>query len=132
MWRSTGNWTLNMGLQYEIQTAPRDRFDRLSYFVAEKNSIGDKVGQTLIGALRYTGGGNPRGIYDPQPTNLPPRVGLTYSPGQKMVMRAGFGIFYTPAIEFGDYQGLSLNGFTQTTPFRGAVDGVAPPYPLSH
>src|SRR5258708_22954759 len=126
MWRSTGNWTLNMGLQYEIQTAPRDRFDRLSYFVAEKNSIGDKVGQTLIGALRYTGGGNPRGIYDPPHTNLAPRVGLTYSPVQKMVMRAGFGIFYTPAIEFGDYQGLSLNGFTPTTPLLVSGDPVPP------
>jgi hypothetical protein len=43
-----------------------------------------------------------------------------------MIMRAGFGLFYTPAIEFGDYQGLSLTGFTQSTPYVGTIDGVSP------
>jgi len=84
------------------------------------------VGGNYIGGLRYTGGGNPRGIYDPQYTNLAPRLGLTWAPVSRLVVRAGYGIFYTPAIEFGDYQGLTLNGFTQTTPFVGSVDGITP------
>lgn len=80
----------------------------------------------LIGALEYTGDGNPRGVYDAEHTNFAPRLGVSYSLTSKAVMRAGFGLFYTPAIEFGDYEGLSLNGFTQATPYVGSVDGVTP------
>jgi hypothetical protein len=49
-----------------------------------------------------------------------------------LVVRAGYGIFYTPAIEFGDYQGLSLNGFSQTTPYVGTLNGVTPQNLLSN
>ncbi len=125
-WKMRRNLTINLGLRWDEQTAPTDRFDRLSYWTTDKNPISDKVGLNLNGALQYTGGGNPRGVYDAQHTNFAPRVGISYSMSSKLVMRAGFGLFYTPAIEFGDYEGLSLNGFTQTTPYVGSVDGVTP------
>lgn len=125
-WKVKRNLTVNLGLRWDEQTAPTDRFDRLSYWTIDKNPIGDQVGLNLTGALQYTGGGNPRGAYDAQKTNWAPRVGISYSVTSKLVMRAGFGLFYTPAIEFGDYEGLSLNGFTQTTPYVGSVDGVNP------
>ena len=131
-WKPTRNLTLNLGLRWDMQTAPTDRFDRLSYWTKDKNPISDQVGLNLIGALKYTGNANPRGVYDAQKTNFAPRIGITYSPLSKFVMRAGFGLFYTPAIEFGDYEGLSLNGFTQTTPFVGSVDGVTPANLLSN
>ena len=35
-------------------------------------------------------------------------------------------------MEFGDYQGLSLNGFSQTTPYIGTLDGVTPANLLSN
>jgi Carboxypeptidase regulatory-like domain len=125
-WKLRRNLTVNLGLRWDEQTAPTDRFDRLSYWTVDKNPISDQVGLNLNGALQYTGGGNPRSVYDAQHTNFAPRVGVSYSATSKMVMRAGFGLFYTPAIEFGDYEGLSLNGFTQTTPYIGSVDGVTP------
>jgi outer membrane receptor protein involved in Fe transport len=131
-WKLLRNLTLNLGLRYDFQTAPTDRFDRLSYWTEERNSISDAVDMELKGGIRYTGDGNSRGVYDPQYTNFAPRIGLTYSPLRKLVMRTGFGIFYLPAIEFGDYQGLSLNGFTQNTPFVGSVDGVTPENLLSN
>ena len=125
-WKAKRNLTINLGLRYDYQTAPIDRFDRLSYWTTEKNPVSDKVGANLIGALQFTGNGNPRGVYDPQKTNFAPRIGIAYSPLGKLVTRAGFGLFYTPAIEFGDYEGLFLNGFSQSTPFVGSVDGVTP------
>ncbi|MGH9627736.1 MAG: hypothetical protein ACRD7E_05265, partial [Bryobacteraceae bacterium] len=131
-WRLRRNLTLNLGVRYDFQTAPTDRFDRLSYWTSDRNSLSDAVGLDLIGGIEYTGDGNPRQVYDPQYTNIAPRVGLTYSPLSKLVMRAGFGIFYLPAMEFGDYQGLSLNGFSQNTPFVGSVDGVTPENLLSN
>ncbi len=126
-WKVTSKLTLNLGLRYDIQTAPTDRFNRLSYFTFAPNPISSQVpGLNLPGDLVYTGGSNPRQVYNPQYTNFAPRVSAAYSPNQKLVARAGFGIFYTPAMEFGDYQGLSLNGFSQTTPYVGSVDGVTP------
>ena len=125
-WKARRNLTINLGLRYDFQTAPTDRFDRLSYWTLDRNPISDKVGKDLVGALQYTGDGNQRGVYNAQYTNFAPRIGITYAPKSKLVMRAGFGLFYTPAIEFGDYEGLSLNGFTQTTPFVGSVDGITP------
>jgi hypothetical protein len=125
-WKVKRNLTLNLGIRWDEQTAPTDRFDRLSYWTNAKNPISDQVGLNLNGALAYTGGGNPRGAYDAQKNNWAPRVSLSYSPTSKMVVRAGFGLFYTPAIEYGDYEGLTLNGFTQTTPYVGTVDGVTP------
>ena len=131
-WKVTRNLTLNLGLRWDMQTAPTDRFDRLSYWTLDKNPISDQVGMNLNGALEYTGDGTQRGVYNAQKTNLAPRIGVSYSPISKFVMRAGFGLFYTPAIEFGDYEGLSLNGFTQTTPYVGSVDGVTPTNLLSN
>jgi hypothetical protein len=131
-WKVSNKLTLNLGLRYDIQTSPTDRFDRLSYFSLKPNPISSKVGRNLPGSLIYTGNGNPRSVYDPQYTNFAPRVGLSYVPANKLVFRAGFGMFYTPAMEFGDYQGLSLNGFTQTTPYVGTIDGVTPASLLSN
>ncbi|MEO8657216.1 MAG: TonB-dependent receptor [Bryobacteraceae bacterium] len=125
-WKLKRNLTVNLGLRYDYQTAPTDRFDRLSYWTLNKNPISDAVGMNLNGALEYTGGGNQRGVYNSQHTNWAPRIGITYNPMTKLVMRAGFGLFYTPAIEFGDYEGLSMNGFTQSTPYVGSVDGITP------
>ncbi|MEO8657219.1 MAG: carboxypeptidase-like regulatory domain-containing protein [Bryobacteraceae bacterium] len=125
-WKLRGNLTVNLGLRYDYQTAPTDRFDRLSYWTLQPNPSGALLGRPLDGAVDFTGGTNPRGVYNAQKTNLAPRVGISYSLSGKLVMRAGFGMFYTPAIEFGDYQGLSLNGFTQSTPYVGSVDGVTP------
>jgi hypothetical protein len=83
------------------------------------------------GNLQYVNSGQ-RGIYNTVYTNFAPRIGLAYSPKSHFVFRAGYGIFYTPAIEFGDYQGLSLNGFSQTTPYIGTLNGVTPQNLLSN
>jgi len=104
---------------------------------ADKNSISAAAGLNLPGSLRYTAGGNSRGVYDPQYTNVAPRIGLTYAPTQRLVVRAAFGVFYSPVMEFGlgplgGSQGLSLNGFSQTTPYVGTVDGITPRDVLSN
>jgi hypothetical protein len=125
------NLTLNLGARYDFQTAPTDRFDRVTYWTTARNSISDAAGLNLPGALQYTGGGNPRGIYDPQYTNVAPRIGLAYSAINRLVIRGGFGIFFMPAMEmgygvFGGSDGQTLNGFSRTTQYVGTVDGVTP------
>ncbi|HEY3937504.1 MAG TPA: TonB-dependent receptor [Bryobacteraceae bacterium] len=131
-WKATKSLTLNLGVRYDIQTAPRDRFNRLSYFTLAANPISSQLpGLNLPGDLQYVNGNN-RGVYDTNYKNFAPRVGLAYSAFKNFVFRAGYGIFYTPAMEFGDYQGLSLNGYSQTTPYVGTLDGVTPQNLLSN
>lgn len=130
-WKVNRNLTLNLGIRYDIQTAPTDRFNRLSYFTFAPNPISSQVpGLNLPGNLQYVNSSQ-RGVYNTNYTNFAPRVGLAYSPLHDFVFRAGYGIFYTPAMEFGDYQGLSLNGFSQTTPYVGTLNGVTPQNLLS-
>jgi hypothetical protein len=131
-WKVNKALTLNLGVRYDIQTPPTDRFNRLSYFTFAPNPISSQVpGLNLPGNLQYVNG-NQRGVYNTNYTNFAPRVGLAYSPVSRFVFRAGYGIFYTPAMEFGDYQGLSLNGYSQTTPYVGTLDGVTPQNLLSN
>ena len=131
-WKITRKLTLNLGIRYDIQTAPTDRFNRLSYFTFDQNPVTSQVpGLNLPGTLNYTDG-NKRGVYDSSMKDFAPRFGLAYSATKNLVVRAGYGIFYTPAMEFGDYQGLSLNGFSQTTPYIGTLDNVTPQNLLSN
>lgn len=97
----------------------------------ELQRSGQLPGLNLPGDLKYVNG-DQRGVYNTNYTNFAPRVGLAYSAFKNFVFRAGYGIFYTPAIEFGDYQGLSLNGYSQTTPYVGTLDGVTPQNLLSN
>ena len=129
--RLRGNLTLNLGVRYDFQRAPTDRFDRLSYWTSDTNSLIAAAGRNLTGGLKFTGGGNPRGVYDPQYTNIAPRIGFAYSPLSRLVMRGGFGIFFMQSFEYGvdplgGSQGLVLSGFTQFTPYVGTLDGVYP------
>jgi len=131
-WKATRKLTLNLGVRYDFQTAPTDRFNRLSWFdFGATNPISSQIGFNVPGELVYTSPGN-RGVYNPQYTNVAPRVGFAYEVAPKLVMRGGFGMFYIPAMEFGDYQGLTLNGFSQTTPYVGTIDGITPANLLSN
>ncbi len=117
------NVTLNLGFRYDFQKAPTDRFDRLSYWALDRNSASDGIRQDLTGGLRFLGGSSGRSLYDPQYTNLAPRIGLTWSPFHRLVVRSGFGMFYIPAMEFND---LIFHGFSQLTPYIGSLDGITP------
>jgi Carboxypeptidase regulatory-like domain len=135
-WKATRKLTLNLGLRYEIQTAPTDRYDRLSSFDPNAaNPLSQAVGFTVPGQLDYVGGHSSRGVYNTPYNNIAPRIGAAYQILDKLVFRGGFGIYFVPAIEQGDYQGLDLYGFSQATGWVATLDGITPnnlssnPYP---
>jgi hypothetical protein len=132
-WTPKPHLTLNLGARYEVQKAPTDRHDRLSWFdYSASNPISSAVGFNVPGELVYVGDGRRRGLYEPQLTNLAPRLGATYLLKSKLVLRTGFGMFYAPAISYASYQDINLNGFSETTPYAGTTDGITPSNLLSN
>lgn len=114
-WKITRKLTLNLGLRWEYQTAPVDRFDEQSFFDFNAvNPISAALGSTVKGAVVFNAvNGVRRGLYIPPRTDFSPRIGLAYQAANKLVVRAGFGTFYVPSY----YGGGSTQGFGQSTPW---------------
>jgi hypothetical protein len=128
-WKASRKLTLNLGLRYEIQTAPTERFNAQEYFdFNATNPISGDVGFSVPGQVVYNSGNN-RSLYDTQHTNLAPRIGLAYEVMPKLVARAGFGVFFVP-----NYynQGPNL-GYSSPTPWVTSLDGgITVANPLSN
>ena len=113
-WKATHQLTFNLGLRYEVNTRLADKRGYSSTF----DTVTQKV---LAGAAR------------PVPalalTNLAPRFGFAYDVfnDQRSVLRAGFGIFYSPITGSG---GNPLNGVPkfpyEFTSIANSADGISP------
>ena len=81
---------LNLGLRYEYNQYPRDKFDRLSEF--------DIHTRQMIWAGDNPVTGEPPNtrpvMRDPDFNNFAPRVGLAFTLNPKTTVRAGYGVFY--------------------------------------
>lgn len=136
-WRIAPHLTINLGLRYDVLTGPVERKDRL--YVGFDPNIPNAVQQempsnaasllpaasNLTGGLVYAGinGGTRQAIatvYD----NIQPRFGFEYQPIDKLVIRGGYGLFYTNI-----QNNLMMNqlGFTSNTPLVDTNDnGIHP------
>src|SRR5262249_17883382 len=63
--------------------------------------------------------GTPRGNKDADNNNFAPRLGVAYKASRRLVVRSGFGIFYSPTTGFGPSTGstgaISFNAVTNVT-----------------
>jgi hypothetical protein len=129
-WRATQRLTITAGLRYENQRPATERYDRLTYFnqnVANpiSSQVASLLGRPVNGAFEYAGvNGNGRYAWDPANLNFAPRLGIAYKITDRLVARAGAGLFYAPAsamISF-DAPGQFL-GYNSTTNYVGTVGG---------
>jgi hypothetical protein len=136
-WKATRNLTMNLGLRYEIEGPLTERYNRSvrgfdsaavlpiqaqvqANYAA--NPIPGLAAVNAIGGLTFAGvGGQPRQLYDRDPHNFMPRIGLAYSLRNHTVLRAGYGIFFgflgtrrTDVIQ---------NGFTSNQNLTPSLDG---------
>ena len=87
-WKATPTLTLNLGLRYDIFTAPTERFDEQSNF--------DPATRTIIVAGENAPGG--RDLAETDKNNFGPRIGFAYSgfkEDRTLVLRGGYGIVYS-------------------------------------
>ena len=127
-WRVTTKFTASLGLRYELPGTWSEAYNRLSYWNpfttnATVTGCSGTAGSPCPGDAMYVGTG--RNSTD---NNLPldkkafsPRIGLVYSPDQKTVVRAGYGVFFIPNyVSFAlnpdnDVINLAATDFTATT-----------------
>lgn len=103
--------TLNLGLRYDIQTAPTDPQNRVvNYVPGQKSTVNPAA---PIGALFYGDPGVERGGIPTSYTHISPRLGFAWDVfgNGKTSLRGGFGIFY------GSISGNEWNTMTNFQPF---------------
>jgi hypothetical protein len=130
-WKVTRRLTLNLGIRWEYDAAPVERYNRsvrgfdgsvaspitaraLAAYAAAPDAALPVSQFRTMGALTFTGlDGRPRGFWNTGKKNFAPRVGLAYQLAPKMVLRAGYGIFY--ASNGVDQNTAIQAGFSQAT-----------------
>lgn len=99
-WKVNTDLTLNLGLRYDIFTAPTERFDQQSNF--------DPATRTIQMAGENAPGG--RDLANTDKNNFGPRIGFAYSgfkEDKTLVLRGGYGILY--AVDVSAVQPLTAN-----------------------
>ncbi|MBS1855699.1 MAG: TonB-dependent receptor [Acidobacteria bacterium] len=136
-WKIARNFTLNLGLRYELETPRTDRFNQLTNFAYGATPPLNAPGLNLKGALSFVGV-NGASRYDSQvdANNFAPRVGFAWHLMPKTVIRAGAGVFYGTNWGIGGApDGFGISGFSAATGIVTSLDGVNPvvsfsnPYP---
>jgi hypothetical protein len=127
-WKVSDKLTLNLGLRWEYETAPTERFDRLvrgfdpnaelaMTNAAQAAYAANPIPQVAPNAFRVRGGlqfaGDGHGTINPDRNNFQPRLGFAYQANTKTVFRGGWAIYAVPALF--DQSGIYQPGFSQAT-----------------
>ncbi|HSL54010.1 MAG TPA: TonB-dependent receptor [Pyrinomonadaceae bacterium] len=107
-WKVNTDLTLNLGLRYDIFTAPTERYDRQSNF--------DPATRTIQMAGDNAPGG--RDLANTDKNNFGPRIGFAYSglkEDKTLVLRGGYGLLY--AVDTNLTQPLTSNPGTGAASF---------------
>ena len=92
-WRATDRLTVNLGLRWDWQPGPTERFDRLSSFSFRGDSPFGSPGEIVFPGNNR----DSRRLWRTRMMDFGPRVGLAYRVTDKTVVRAGYGLTYIPS-----------------------------------
>jgi hypothetical protein len=137
-WKVSRKLTLNLGLRAEYESPVTERFNRsVTGFASDTaNPISaaavanyarstNPVPEVPLSAFRVNGGvkfagDSNRNLWDGMGVTWLPRIGLAYQVTDKLVLRAGYGVFYGSVGSF--RSGAILTGFSQSTPIEATSD----------
>ncbi len=112
-WKVTRRLTLNLGLRYDFQQNPVERYDRLMNFdLTGKSSVSGLTGRAVYAGVS----GQPRQWREEDHNDFGPRFGFAYDVFGKgsTVVRGGYGIYY-PFTFYNANFGSAGTGFTSMT-----------------
>jgi hypothetical protein len=137
-WKVTRRLTVNAGLRYEVETPLIERYNRTVRgfgfnspspieAAAKANYARAPIAQIAVDQFRVRGGltyggaaGQPRQLWVSDKNNFAPRVGLAYSLTRSTVLRAGYGIYFSPL--GADRSAVNQSGYTQRTDLVASRD----------
>jgi len=133
-WHVNDRLTATAGIRHDIQGPRTERFNRLNNF--DPTLTTQDGGTTLTGGLSFLNSSK-RGLWDSNYMNFDPRVSLAYKLTNKLVARAGYGIFNPNTYAYSSDSQQSSDGYSATTNWVATKngDGVTPynllanPYP---
>ncbi|HLH34659.1 MAG TPA: TonB-dependent receptor [Alloacidobacterium sp.] len=131
-WKATRRLTLSLGLRYELQPGPTERYNRMASInlnMANPYSSGSSIaGNPLggLGVMTFPGvAGYSRNLYKTEYGNVSPRLGVAFQLNKSTVIRGGFGRNYMPS-----NTGFNANGTIYgTEPFSPSAYPI--PFGLS-
>ncbi|HEY3457712.1 MAG TPA: TonB-dependent receptor [Bryobacteraceae bacterium] len=139
-WKVRRNLTLNFGLRWEYGAPLTELNDQVAAFrLGQQSSVFTDAPVGLV----YPGDkGITRSTYQRDLNNFGPRVGLAWSPSEKMTLRMGYGLFYdVPVSELTlQFLGQAPFGITPevttitdfTHPYSSSQDNPIPqPFPFT-
>ena len=101
-WRVRPNLTVTYGLRYELFSPLLNRQNELSNFSPDN-------GGEIITADPNASGWFNRALVHPDKNDFAPRLGFSYHPFERVVLRGGYGIFYQHTVRIGSESILALN-----------------------
>lgn len=125
-WHATGKLTVNLGLRWEVQPGPTDRFDRSEALDLNASNTWGTAGEVVFPGITP---GFSRNLWKTTWSNFGPRLGAAYRLDEKTVIRGGFGIAYA-ANNTGWYDGpfaYNMGAFaagTQILPYGTNPNGT--------
>ncbi len=131
-WKMSKKLTVNYGLRWDKFTPTWETGNHLAFFSFASNPGAGG----LPGSVAYAGNGWGPASFGKQYPETPfnggygPRIGLAYQLGDKTVIRAGYGVFYTQAFYPGWGGGMSLDGFNPAINFGDSLSGYQPSFYL--
>jgi hypothetical protein len=138
-WKISRKLTLNLGVRYEFETPVTEIYDRANRgfdfntpnpisAAAKANYAAAPIPEVPVAAFRTMGGllfantqGTPGGMWDSNPKNFAPRVGMAYLLRRDTVIRAGYAIYYK-MLGLGDETSVYQQGLSQRTQLESSVD----------
>ncbi|HSZ17100.1 MAG TPA: carboxypeptidase regulatory-like domain-containing protein [Terracidiphilus sp.] len=110
--------TITAGLRWDIFGGKTERHNRLEYF--DPTAAGNVDSVAYTGAEIYASGGN----RSPFTTNLKdfgPRLGISWQPVNRLVVRGGAGFYYGPSPHMVGGVGLDSDGFSSQTTWNATA-----------
>ena len=119
-WRLTQKLTLNLGLRWDVQPGPTERFNRISAIDLNQRNPFGTLGQIVFPGDSVTR----RNLWPTDYKNFGPRLGAAWQATDTTVLRGGYGLTYVPSnTGFNDGPGFYGAGpFTASVPHSGFVN----------
>ncbi len=108
----TKSFTITAGLRWDIFGGRTERHNRLEYF--DPNATNTVNGVSYKGAEVYVNGGN-RSPFTANLKDFGPRLGFSWQPVDRLVVRGGAGFYFGPSPQMVGGASLNSDGFASVT-----------------